>query len=141
MAITVSTETEDMLLPGNRTQRVSWERTDGDRDAARVELASQLTFLSGLVQMALWLPGAGGVSCWLSRPLVRWLHHRSSPPRRCAPAAPADGHQGGHMGTCSRAFSIGWNSSPGPTSFPLSTTLSSDIEDGFSLTQAESSVI
>ncbi|XP_061113479.1 solute carrier family 26 member 6 [Conger conger] len=71
LAIMIGTVTEHMVLPGNRTEGVSWERLDGDGDAARVEVASQLTFLSGLIQVALWLLGAGGVSRWLSRPLVR----------------------------------------------------------------------
>ena len=46
LAIMVGTVTEHIVLAGNRTERLSWEN-----DAARVEVASQLTFLSGLIQV------------------------------------------------------------------------------------------
>ncbi|KAG9340302.1 hypothetical protein JZ751_021749 [Albula glossodonta] len=110
LAIMVGTVTEEMVLPGNGTQGSGWGRGDGDGEAARVALASELTFLTGLIQVALWLLRAGGVSRWLSRPLVRGY--------TTAAALYVTVHQlplltGIRVGRHTGVFAIGWVSGGG----------------------------
>ncbi|XP_063065746.1 prestin [Engraulis encrasicolus] len=65
LAIMVGTVTGDMELPSNRGNR-----SDSDVDMAKVAVASHLTIMCGLIQIVLCLLHCGGVSRWLSGPLV-----------------------------------------------------------------------
>ncbi|XP_066555360.1 prestin-like [Amia ocellicauda] len=59
----------DVASLGNRTEGA--ESGQWSLEAARVGVAAQVTFMSGLIQLVLGVLRLGAVSCWLSEPLVR----------------------------------------------------------------------
>uniref|UniRef100_W5NAN9 SLC26A/SulP transporter domain-containing protein n=1 Tax=Lepisosteus oculatus TaxID=7918 RepID=W5NAN9_LEPOC len=72
LAIMVGTVTGDVMLdavlPGNMTNAaMQWP----SQQMGRVSVAASVTFLSGLIQVALGALRGGVVSRWLSEPLVR----------------------------------------------------------------------
>ncbi|XP_030640176.1 solute carrier family 26 member 6 [Chanos chanos] len=67
LAIMVGTVTEDVVPPSDEADTYDVN----DTDMIRVTVATQLTFLCGLLQILLFVCRGGGVCRWLSRPLVR----------------------------------------------------------------------